>query len=130
MANMGMSERTIEGARRRERLAPQENPRLLDTKTEGGIYYDTKTPPQKEEADSLGQKPRRKLVFSRGAPPAPRYSADAGEEKNIVEKLPEISNEFFHSFRERTAKRGARDAGGAGNKTAPDDYEGECHDNG
>lgn len=124
---MEMNERIIEGARRRERLAPQKNPKLMDTKTEGGIHYDTKTPPQKEEADSLGQKPRRKLVFPLSAP---RYSADAGEEKNIIEKLPEISNEFFHSLRERAAKGSARGAGGAGNKTAPDDYEGEYHDNG
>jgi hypothetical protein len=80
---------------------------------------------EEAKTDNHRQKPQWKLVFSRSAPPvppAPRYSADAGKEKNIKEKSPEISNEFFHSPRESTAKEGA---GGTGNKTAPDDYESE-----
>jgi hypothetical protein len=78
-----------------------------------------------EEAkpDIRRQKSQWKLVFSQNVPPAPLappYSADAGEEKNIIEKLPETSNGFFHSSHERTAKGGARSAGGA-----ESDYESE-----
>ncbi|MDR1508455.1 MAG: hypothetical protein LBS53_02320, partial [Synergistaceae bacterium] len=84
---------------------------------------------EEAKSDIRRQKPQWELVFSQSAPPAPhapRYSADAGEEKNIPENLPEISNELFYSFRERTAKGGARGAGGAGgaeNRIASDDYE-------
>jgi hypothetical protein len=77
--------------------------------------------------DIRRQKSQWKLVFSQNAPPAPLappYSADAGEGKNIIAKLPESSNEFFHSSRERTAKGGARGAGGAEIETF-DDYESE-----
>jgi hypothetical protein len=45
---METSERTIEGASRRERQAPQESPRPADTETGGCVHYDTKTPSAKD----------------------------------------------------------------------------------
>jgi hypothetical protein len=83
---------------------------------------------EEAKTDNRRQKPQWKLAFSQGAPPAPLappYSTDSGEEKNIIEKLPESSNEFFNPFRDLAAKGGAGGVGGADDGGESDDYESE-----
>jgi hypothetical protein len=80
------------------------------------------------KADTFRQKPQWKLVFYHGTPSTPStpsYSADAGEEKNITEKLPETSNEFFYSSREPAAKGGVLGVLGVEKERSFDDYESE-----
>jgi hypothetical protein len=79
------------------------------------------------EHDARRQKPQWKLVFSKNTPTAPStpsFSAGVGKEKNIPEKSPENSEEFFSSSQERAAQRGVLGVPGADDGSVSD-YESE-----
>jgi hypothetical protein len=91
--------------------------------TDGGFVRlgETKT-------DTRRQKPQWKMVFSQRAPlapPAPRFSDDAGNGKMIPGKSPGNSTELFSSLPEPTVKRGAGGAPGANDEIDDSAYEAE-----
>jgi hypothetical protein len=91
--------------------------------TDGGFVRLEGTKP-----DIRRQKPQWKLAFSQRAPlapPAPRFPADAGDEKIIPGKSPGNSAELFSPLPESAVKRGAGDAPGANDETDDSAYEAE-----